>query len=408
MKIKFLPVYIVFVFFISNNTTFTYAQDWPQWRGKNREGKVTGFDAPQNWPEKFTQKWKITVGKGDATPALVGDKLYVFTRQGEDEITICLNADNGKEIWRDKYSAQPVTGAASRHPGPRSSPTVANGKVITLGVSNILSCLDAETGKVAWRNSEFAGQVPIYFAAMSPIVTDGMVIAHLGEDEEGAIIAFDLNNGNQKWKWSGDGPAYGSPVIMNVENTKMIVEQTKKNIVSVAVANGALLWKIPTPAERRFYNSATPIVNGQIVIFTGQGNGTKSVKIQKEGNNFITKALWSNEELGTAYNTPVLKDGWLFGLSDRGKLYCMNANTGKTVWIDDTDYKNFGAILDAGSVMLALPSNSELIAFKPDEKKYTELAHIKVADTPTYAHPVISGKRIFVKDEETLAMLLVE
>lgn len=386
----------------------TYSQDWPQWRGINRDGKVMGFNAPQKWPEKFTQKWKLTVGMGDATPALVNNKLYVFTRQGENEITMCLNADDGKEIWRDKYSAQPVTGAASQHPGPRSSPTVANGKVITLGVSNILSCLDAETGKVAWRNSEYAGQVPLYFAAMSPIVIDGLVIAHLGGEEEGAIIAFDLNNGNQKWKWTGDGPAYASPVLMNVENTKMIIEQTKSDIVSIATADGTLLWEIPSPAERRFYNSATPIVNGQTVIYTGQGQGTKAFKIQKEGNNFRAVELWINEELGTAYNTPVLKDGWLFGLSDRGKLYCMNASTGKTAWIDDTNYKNFGAILDAGSVMLALPSNSELIAYKPDEKKYTELAHIKVADTPTYAHPVIAGKRIYVKDQETLAQLLIE
>lgn len=183
----------------------------------------------------------------------------------------------------------------------------------------------------------------------------------------------------------------------------MIVVQTENNIVSVAVADGKLLWQIPSPTKSRFYNSATPIVNGQTVIFTGQGQGTRAVKIHKEGDNFIAKELWSNEELGTAYNTPVFKDGWLFGLSDRGKLFCMNAGTGKTAWIDDSDYKNFGAILDAGSVILALPSNAELIAFKPDEKEYAELAHIKVADKPTYAHPVIAGKRIYVKDEESLA-----
>jgi outer membrane protein assembly factor BamB len=188
----------------------------------------------------------------------------------------------------------------------------------------------------------------------------------------------------------------------------MIVVQTEKNLISVAVTDGKLLWQVASPAERRFYNSATPIVDGQTVIYTGQGQGTRAVKIQKEGDNFIAKELWRNEELGTGFNTPVLKDGWLFGLSDRGKLFCMNAGTGKTAWIDDTDYKNFGAILDAGSVILALPSNSELIAFKPDEKEYAEVAHIKVADTPTYAHPVIAGKRIYVKDEEALTMLMVE
>jgi len=408
MKISNLLIDIVLGITCLISTNLTFAQDWPQWRGTNREGKVTGFVVPQSWPKQLTEKWKITVGTGDATPALVDGNLYVFTRKDADEVIMCLNAGSGKEIWRDTYSAQAVTGAASRHPGPRSSPTVAFGKVITLGVSNILSCLDAATGKVLWRNNEYAGEVPQYFAAMSPIVIDGMVIAHLGGNEEGAIIAFDLEHGSQKWKWSGDGPAYASPVLMVVNNTKIIVVQTKTNMVGIAVADGKLLWKIPSPAERRFYNSATPIIHDQTVIFTGQGTGTRAVTIQKNGNNFIATERWRNEDLGTAYNTPVLKDGWLFGLSDRGKLFCMNAETGKTAWIDDTDYKNFGSILDAGSIMLALPSNSELIVFKPDSKEFTEVAHINVADTPTYAHPVIAGKSIFVKDEESLAMLVIE
>ncbi|NQT03524.1 MAG: hypothetical protein HQ580_15965, partial [Planctomycetes bacterium] len=69
-----------------------FAQDWPQWRGPNRDGKVRGFKAPRQWPNELTQKWKTTVGSGDATPALVGNKLYVFTRQGDEEVTLCLDA----------------------------------------------------------------------------------------------------------------------------------------------------------------------------------------------------------------------------------------------------------------------------------------------------------------------------
>ena len=115
------------------------AQDWPQWRGPNRDGKVSGFAVPEKWPKELTQKWRVTVGQGDATPVLVGDKLYIFTREGEEEVTRCLDTSSGKELWQDKYEAQAVTGAAARHPGPRSSPTVADGKVITLGVGGILS-----------------------------------------------------------------------------------------------------------------------------------------------------------------------------------------------------------------------------------------------------------------------------
>src|SRR2546422_531974 len=133
------------------------AADWPQWRGPNRDNKVEGFIAPATWPKELTKKWTVKVGYGDASPVLVGDKLYVFTRQGGDEVLSCLDAGSGKELWKDKYAAKEVTGAAIKvgprpgHPGPRSTPTVAEGKICTFGASGVLSCLDAATGKLLWR-----------------------------------------------------------------------------------------------------------------------------------------------------------------------------------------------------------------------------------------------------------------
>ncbi len=387
-----------------------FAQDWPQWRGPNRDGKASGFKAPGQWPSELTQKWKKTVGLGDATPALVGNKLYVFTRQGDEEATLCLNADSSDEIWVDKYTAQAVTGAASRHPGPRSSPTVANGKVITIGVGGVLSCLDASNGKVLWRKDPFPKKVPRFFTSMSPIVVDGMAIAQLGGQGNGAIIAYDLATGNEKWRWSEEGPDYGSPVLLTVAGTKQIVTPTEKSVVGIGVADGKLLWQIPSVPARMAYNAATPIVDGQTVIYAAKGRGTKAVKIGKQGNAFITKELWSNAELGVQFNTPVLKDGLLFGLSDGGNLFCINAENGKTAWTDETrrDRGGFTAIVDAGSCLMALPSSSELIVYKPSKNQYEELAKIKVADTPIYSHPVIAGNRIFIKDQDSVALLMIQ
>jgi len=385
-------------------------QDWPQWRGPNRDGKVTGFAAPQAWPKELAPKWKTSVGTGCATPALVGDKLYVFARQGDEEVTLCLNAADGLEVWKDKYTAQAVTGAAARHPGPRSSPAVANGKVVTLGVGGVVSCLDAGSGKVAWRKDPFPKVVPQFFTATSPIIVDGKAIVHVGGKDNGAIVAFDLSSGDEKWKWTAEGPAYSSPALLTVDGVKQIVTLSEKSIVGIGIADGKLLWQLPFAPQGRAYNAATPIVDGQTVIYTGAGRGAKAVKIEKQGDAFATKELWSNPELAPQFNTPVLKDGLLFGLTDKNSLYCIDAKTGKTAWTDATPKggNGFGAIVDAGSCLMLLPNNSELIVYKPSATAYEEVAKFKVAETPTYAHPVLAGNRLFVKDQDNLTMLRIQ
>jgi outer membrane protein assembly factor BamB len=459
-------------------TTAVFAEDWPQWRGPNRDGKVTGFTPPATWPKALAQKWKITVGDGDATPALVGDRIYVFTRQGADEVLTCLNAADGKDIWKKSYPATAtVTGPAQGHPGPRSSPAVANGKVVTLGVAGILTCWNASNGDVIWKKTEPKG-TPGFFTASSPLIVDGLVIAQLGghpagmmggpggggrrggpggpgggpgggrgtpppiQQERpgragppgdraeanagggtGAIMAFELASGNEKWKWTGESPSYSSPIVATIAEVKQIIAPTERSVVSVSIADGKLLWQVPSQPQRMTYNAPTPIVEGDMVFITGYGGGTRAVKISKQGDIFSANEAWNNSELGTTFNTPVLKDGYLYGLSSNGALFCINAKDGKTAWTGPQmgagggggggggrmmRAPNFGAIVDAGSVLIALPSSSELIAFKPSEKAYEEVARIKVSDSQTYTYPVLSGNKVIVKDQQSVAMLAIE
>jgi outer membrane protein assembly factor BamB len=386
------------------------AQDWPQWRGANRDGKLTGFTAPAAWPKTLTQKWKVEVGAGDATPALVGDKIYVFSRQGNEEVTQCLEAATGKPVWTDKYEAQAVSGAAARHPGPRSSPAVADGKVVVIGVGGVVTCIDAASGKRLWQKDEFPKVVPQFFVGTSPLIVDGVCIAHVGGRGKGAIIAFDLATGNAKWKCEGDGPAYSSPVVATIDGVKQLVTMTEASVEGVALADGKLLWKVPFAAQGMAYNAATPIVDGNTVIYTGQGRGTKAIQVTKQGDVFTTKDMWSSQ-VATQFNTPVLKDGKLYGLSlsgRNGNLFCLDAKTGQTVWTDTAQYTSFGSVIDAGSVIIALASDSgNLIVLKPGDK-YEEVAKIKVADTAAYGHPVISGKNVYVKDQASLMLLTIE
>jgi len=396
-------------FLVLAMTTNVFAQDWPQWRGANRDGKVTGFDVPKTWPAELTPTWKITVGVGDASPVIAGDKLYSFARLDSNEVITCLDVKTGQKIWVNLFPALAITGpASSQHSGPRSTPVVGEGKVVTLGVGGVLSCLNASTGDLEWRNEEFIDELPAFFTSLSPMIYKGMCIVHLGGKEKGAIIAFDLKTGKQKWQTTSDGPSYASLAMMTVNGKNQLVDLTSKNLVGFDPENGKQLWSYPVPVENRFYNSASPVIDGQNVIITGQGQGTKAIKIQKQEEEFVVSELWKNAELGTKWNTPVLKDGFIYGLSDGKKLFCMNASTGKTEWIDAKLHNDFGTIVDAGSVIIALPQTSNLVVFKPDQKAYTEVATIKVADTPTYSYPLLTGNMLFVKDKESLSMMILK
>ncbi len=385
-----------------------YGQDWPQWRGPNRDGKAAGFVAPDKWPEKLTQKWSVPVGVGDSTPALVGDRLYVFGRQDAEEVIQCLDVGSGKQIWENRYPAQHVvTGPPARHPGTRSSPVVADGKVCALGVGGILSCLDASTGKLLWRKQspdDFLGTPCRFDAAMSPIVADGRCIVHIGAKTNGAIVAFDLPTGEPKWKWTGDGPAFSSPITMVVQGSEQLVTLTAKFVVGLDLAAGKLLWQVPFEAVQG--NLTTPVIDGQTVIYTGQGKGMSALKIERRGEGFAATPLWTNSQLGARFTTPVLKDGLLFGYNNH--FFCASAQNGATLWTDTVNRGNSAALVDAGSVILATTVNSELTALRPSQREYVELAKFKVAGTEVWAHPVLAGNRIYVRDRETVTLWVTE
>ena len=384
------------------------AGDWPQWRGPNRDGRATDFKAPKAWPKELTQKWKVTVGDGVATPALVGDKLFVFTREGGAEITRCLDAGTGKEVWADKYDAAFKPTADAGFPGPRCSPAVAEGKVVTLGVNGTLSCLEAESGKKLWR-VETKG-VPRFHTSSSPVIVNKLVIAQFGGESSGGIAAYELDGGKEKWKWTGDGTAYASPVLMTVDGTQTVIAETAANVVGLDAAEGKLLWKSAYPVTGgRGYNSSTPIVEGQTVIFSGSNRGTRALKIEKKGDEYTAKEAWSNKDQSALYNTPVLKGGSMFGLTSADSLFCVSAETGKTAWTEPlAGGRGYGNVVDAGTVLLALPPTGQLTVFESNDKEFKKIASYKVGAGKTYAYPIATGNRIFVKDADSVILWTVE
>jgi outer membrane protein assembly factor BamB len=383
------------------------AQDWPQWRGANRDGKTGAFTVPSTWPASLTQKWKVTVGKSDSSPALVGANLYVFARQGTDEVLLCLDPATGATKWKSTYPADyVVTGPPKDHPGPRGTPVVTDGKVCTLGVGGILSCFDAATGAVVWRkqsNEDYMGVPYKTDSSMSPIVEDGVCIAHVGRSTNGAVFAFELGSGKLKWKWDGDGPANSSPVTMTVGGKKQLVTLSASKLVGLDLADGKLLWQAPFSGA-----TATPVIAGDTVFYTGQGKGGGmfAVKIAARDGGFAAAPLWAvTNKFAARFTTPVLKDGLLYGCTDH--LFCADAKTGEQIWDEAANLGQSASLVDAGPVMFALGAKGQLLVFKPGNT-FTQLARYSVVTTETWPHPVVAGNRIFVKDIDSVGLWTLE
>jgi outer membrane protein assembly factor BamB len=446
-------------------STSSWAQDWPQWRGPNRDGKTSApFAAPASWPSTLAKKWDVTIGSGVANPSLVGNRLYVISRERENEVVRCLNATTGEPIWKESYASAEPTGFGAgngRFIGPRSTPTVANGFVITLSANGLLAAYDAASGQMKWRKDEFVGKVPTFYTSSSPIVLDGMCIAQLGAgsgDGLGALVAYDLATGEEKWRAAEGSPSYASAVAMTVDGIKVVVALSETQLVAVNVANGNVVWKLPLKQAR--YNSSSPMVDGQTLIIGGPGTrGLTALKLSRQGDQLREEEAWAYSDNQLIFNTPVMRDGAFFGYNTRDEIFSIKPDRA-TGWVQSIvppaaatgqffpagsqtafaqpqpggrgrgdnqrrgggqqrgrggrsagggERPGYGSVVDAGSVMFALCPGGDMVVFAPDSENYTELARYKVStDGDVYSHPIVSGNRIYVKDRDSVALFTVE
>jgi outer membrane protein assembly factor BamB len=386
------------------------ATDVTQWRGANRDGVVTGFTPPAAWPENLTQRWKIDIGLGYATPLVVGNRVYVFSRQGEDEVMSAIDAASGKVLWRTAYPASfEMSSAAKAHgPGPKSTPVFVNGRLYAIGMAGAVTAYDAASGKRLWQKPG-SMPLPMYTShAFSPVVDRGLVIFHVGGHDKGAITAFDVNTGAEKWSWNGDGPGYGSPIIADFGGVRQLVTITQGKLVGIDVATGALLWERPF-ASSNFTNSITPLRFGQSVVVWNNNGPMRAVTIARRENKWVTEETWMSEDPPNRLSNTVLDGDVMFGLTQRnmGQYYAVDMKTGKTLWASEGRQAANVAVERAGDIIFSMENDGELVIFRASRTGFEPIKRYRVAPEEmfsTWALPAISGNRIFVKDASTLAL----
>jgi len=384
------------------------AADWPQWRGPNRDAAVSGVALPEKWPDGLKKEWQVTVGEGYSSPVVAEDRIYLLTRQEDDEVILCLDLVTGKEIWQRRYPAPYEMHIAARGhgKGPKSTPAVSGGRLFTLGISGILSCVDAKNGQLQWRKQftkDFERTSPLYGAAMSPLVEGGLVIIHFGGHDKGALGAFQADTGKVEWVNNIDGPGYASPIAVTLAGERQIVTQTQYYFLGVSAASGKLLWKIPFKTDYD-QNIVTPVAYKDLLIYSGVSQPLATIRLERNAAGIVPKEAWRTEAHPLYMSSPVVKDNLLFGFSHRksGQVFCVDADTGKTLWQNDGRMGGNSAWLQAGSVLLLLTDRGQLFVIRPSRTAYEPIKRYQVADSPTWAQPVLLDNRLLIKDKTTL------
>ena len=382
--------------------------DWTQWRGPSRDGIIASFTPPQTWPDALIRRWNVEIGTGYATPIVVANRVYQFSRIGENETMTAFDAATGEMLWQGGYPALFTLAnvAAAHGKGPKSTPVFFNNRLYSIGMTGTVTAWDATTGQRVWQKPGDPANVPATTThAFSPIVEGGKVIFHLGGDNNGALTALDLLNGSEKWKWTGDGPGYGSPVITEVAGTRQLVTVTQGKVVGLDSSTGALLWERPLVTAAKI-NAMTPIVLDATVIASANGSPSAAFTIERTGTEWTTKAIWENTDLRVSYSDAVIADDALIGFSQRnsGQYVGVDLRSGKTLWTSEPRQGAKAALQRAGNLIFSLESDGELVVTRASSTAFDVINRYKVAEDETWSQPAISGDRIFVKGVSTLTL----
>jgi len=382
---------------------------WPGWLGPERDGWVKGFQPPKKWPAKLKRVWQLRVGTGYGTPVVVGDKVYQHARQDEEEVVWSIDLKTGKKVWRSSHNTSfKMGGGGEKHgKGPKSNPIYSDGRLFVMSITGNLSSWDAASGKLIWRkdyNSRFKPSYPKWGMCNSPVVDGNRVITHFGNVEKGVLVALDVKTGKEIWTQGEDGPCYSSPLLVEHEGVRQVIEWNHRALVGVESKSGKLLWEFPFPHIGTNQNMPTPSFAKGRILLGGENRGLHGIEPKLENGKWTVKAYWSHRKVALDMSSAVVNEGRLFGLShlSRSRYFCADSHTGEVLWQGPERAGENATFLAFPGHVMALANHGELqvLAAKPDV--YKKVASWKVSDNRTWAAPVLLGEGILIKDHEHL------
>jgi outer membrane protein assembly factor BamB len=404
MRIRALWLCLAAVVVVGAQSPRAAGDRWPQWRGPARSGVLTADEAPAKWPETLTKTWSVEIGEGYSSPIAGDGRVFVHARRDPDEVITALDLATGTIAWTQKYAAPMEKNPYAKQmaKGPYSTPLLADGRLYTLGTTGIFTAWNASTGAQLWRKdfSEKVSTAKLFCGtAISPLHTKSGIVIQVGDDRGGSIVALDPASGKEKWTTAVSGPGYASPIEATLAATPQIVTMTTRSVIGVDSATGTLLWEFPFPDEWN-ENIVTPIPTATGIIVSGVRQGTRRLIVEKSGATWAVKEAWHTPDVAMYMSSPVLAGGTLFGHSSKrkGQFVAMDPDSGKLLWATEGRNATSAAVVAAGRHLVLLTTESQLIVTPVDAAKFGELRRYTVAQSATYAHPIVLRDRVIVRD----------
>jgi outer membrane protein assembly factor BamB len=373
--------------------------NWPQWRGPNRDGVSKETGLLKQWPENGPPLvWKASgAGRGYSSFAVANGRLYTMGLRGDREVLVAFDIANGKEAWATPH------GGAFRNDqgdGPRGTPTVDGDRVYALGGNGDLSAIDAKTGKLIWSKNvlkEVGGSNITWGISESPLVLGNKVLVNAGANNA-SIVALNKENGAVIWKSQSDEAGYSSAIPLQVNGGTQVVFFTGARAVGLDVNDGKLLWEYRKPSNRTA-NVATPIARGnRVFISSDYGTGGGVVEIKPDN---TAQEIYFTKDMRNHHSSSILVGDYLYGFSS-AILTAMKFDTGEIAWRDRSVGK--GSLVFADGHLYAFSENGVVGLIEATPEGYREKGRFKIQQEslPTWAHPVVAGGRLYLRDQDTI------
>lgn len=408
------------------------AGDWPQILGPGRNGVAAADEKiADRWPRGGPPTlWQRPVGSGFAGPAVAGQRVILFHRQGDEEIIEALDAATGKTLYRDASptSFEPQVGEGN---GPLCVPTISQGRIVAYGPQGVLTCLDLASGQRLWQRKthwDFKAPEGYFGAGSSPLIVGDLVIANVGGSRTGAgIVAFALNDGQTVWKATDEAASYSAPVSVTVSDMTLVLMVTRYNCLCLDPRSGTILFQFPFGQRGPTVNAATPLVAGDRLLVTAS-YGIGSVYGEFDLLGF--HSLWSGERpLATQYCTPIFHNGHIYAIDGRddvppADLKCIELEPGRipvasgarppegadrrtagpaVKWVEQNF--GYGTLLLVDGRLLAQKTDGELLLIEPSPSELKIVSRCQPFRGTVRALPAVSNGCIYLRDQDTLKCL---